>query len=68
MHLEVPQALAVDIDFEYQGIRCGDISIPMNRTKLSKNKIKDLHAIIQLDTELKTVQQAAEKISFQFLV
>ena len=29
----------------------------MNRTKLTKNKKKELHAIFQLATEPKTVQQ-----------
>ena len=32
------QALKVIIDFEYQVIRWDDVSIPMNRTKLTKNK------------------------------
>ena len=31
------QALKVVIDFEYQVIKWDDVSIPMNRTKLSKN-------------------------------
>ena len=35
----------------------------MNRTKLTKNKIKELHAIFQLATEPKTVQQATERAS-----
>ena len=53
------QALKVIIDFEYQVIRWDDVSIPMNRTKLtklSKKKRKELHAIFQLATEPKTVQ------------
>ena len=35
----------------------------MNRTKLTKNKRKELHAIFQLATEPKTVQQATERVS-----
>ena len=35
------QALKVVIDFEYQVIRWDDVSIPMNRTKLAKNKVKN---------------------------
>ena len=35
----------------------------MNRTKLAKNKSKELHAIFQLATEPKTVQQATEQVS-----
>ena len=57
------QALKVIIDFEYQIIRWDDVSIPMNRTKLSKKKRKELHAIFQLATEPKTVQQATERVS-----
>ena len=33
--------------------RCDDISIPINRTKLTKNKRKELYAIFQLATEPK---------------
>ena len=57
------QALKVIIDFEYQVIKWDDVSIPMNRTKLNKNKRKELHAIFQLATEPKTVQQATERVS-----
>ena len=57
------QALKVIIDFEYQVIRWDDVSIPMNRTKLTKNKRKELHAIFQLATEPNTVQQATERVS-----
>ena len=36
----------------------------MNRTKLTKNKSKELHAIFQLATEPKTVQQeTTEQVS-----
>ena len=56
------QALKMIIDFEYQGIRWDDVSIPMNRTKLVKGKKKELHAIFQLATEPKTVQQATERV------
>ena len=57
------QALKVIIDFEYQVICWDDVSIPMNRTKLVKGKKKELHAIFQLATEPKTVQQATERVS-----
>ena len=59
------QALKLIIDFEYQVIRWDDVSIPMNRTKLTKKekKRKELHAIFQLATEPKTVQQATERFS-----
>ena len=57
------RALKVIIDFEYQVIRWDDVSIPMNRTKLAKNKKEELYAIFQLATEPKTVQQAAERVS-----
>ena len=57
------QALKVVIDFEYQVIKWDDVSIPMNRTKLSKNIKKELNAIFQLATEPKTVQQATERVS-----
>ena len=59
----LPQALKVIIDFEYQVIRWDDVSIPMNRTKLTKNKKKELHSIFQLATEPKIVQQATERVS-----
>ena len=59
----VLQALKVIIDFEYQVIRWDDVSIPMNRTILTKNKRKELHAIFQLATEPKIVQQATERVS-----
>ena len=39
------QVLEVIIDFEYQVIRWDDVSIPMNRTKLTKKKRKELHTI-----------------------
>ena len=39
------QALKVIIDFEYCVIKWDNISIPMNQTKLNKNKRKELHAI-----------------------
>ena len=58
------QALKVIIDFEYQVIRWDDVSIPMNRTKLSKNNRKELYAIFQLATEPKMIQQDSERISF----
>ena len=35
----------------------------MNQTKLTKKKRKELHAIFQLATELKTVQQDTERVS-----
>ena len=57
------QALKVVIDFEYQVIRWEDVSIPMNRTKLTKSKKEELNAIFQLATEPKTVQQATERVS-----
>ena len=57
------QALKVVIDFEYQVIKWDDVSIPMNRTKLSKNVKKELNAIFQLATEPKTIQQATERVS-----
>ena len=60
-------ALKVIIDFEYQVIKWDSISIPINRTKLNKTKRKELHAIFQLATEPKTVQQATEKVSFLFM-
>ena len=50
------------IDFEYQVIRWDDVSIPMNRTKLAKNEGKEFHAIFQLATKPKTVQQATEQV------
>ena len=36
----------------------------MNRTKLSKNERKELHAIFQLDIEPKTLQQATKRVSY----
>ena len=48
------QAHKVVIDFEYQVIRWEDVSIPMNRTKLAKNKKEELHTIFQLAIEPKT--------------
>ena len=39
------QSLKVVIDFEYQVIRWEDVSIPMNRTKLAKNKKEELHML-----------------------
>ena len=39
----LPQALKVTIDFEYQVIKQGDTSIPMNRTKFTT--IADLNCI-----------------------
>ena len=35
------QALKIIIDFEYQVIGWDDVSIPMNRTKLTKNERKE---------------------------
>ena len=60
------QALKVIIDFKYQVIRWDDVSIPMNRTKLTKKKRKELYAIFQLATEPKTVQQATERVSCMY--
>ena len=50
------QARKVIIDFEYQFIRWDDVSIPMNKNKLTKKKRKELHAIFQLVMEPKIVQ------------
>ena len=44
------QALKMTIDFEYQVIKWEGISVPMNKTKLAKNRKKDLHAMFQLAT------------------
>ena len=41
MGSDLLQALKMTIDFEYQVIRWDDVSIPMNRTKLAKNKKKE---------------------------
>ena len=57
------QALEVVIDFEYQVIKWDDVSIPMNRTKTSKNYNKELHAIFRFAMEPKIVQQATEWVS-----
>ena len=56
------QALKAIIDFESQAIEWDDVSISMNRTKLSKNKRKELCADFQY-TDTKTIQQATERVS-----
>ena len=53
--MDLLQFLKVVIDFEYQVIKWDDVRIPMNRTKLSKNKRNGSHAIFQLATEPKKV-------------
>ena len=57
------QALKMTIDFEYQVIKWEGTSVPMNKTKLAKSKKKELHAIFQLATEPKTVQEATARVS-----
>ena len=57
------QALKMTIDFEYQVIKWEGTSVPMNKTKLVKSKKKELHAIFQLATEPKTVQEATARVS-----
>ena len=57
------QALKMTIDFEYQVIKWEGTSVPMNKTKLAKSRKKELHAIFQLATEPKTVQEATNRVS-----
>ena len=57
------QALNIIINFEHQVIKWDDVSIPTNRTKLNRNKRKEVHAILYLAIELKTAQQATERVS-----
>ena len=57
------QALKMVIDFEYQVIKWEGTSVPMNKTKLGKNRKKELTAIFQLATEPKTVQEATARVS-----
>ena len=61
---DLQQILKAVIDFGYEVIKWDDVSIPMNRTKLSKNNRKELYAIFQLATEPKMIQQDSERISF----
>ena len=46
------QALMVVINFEYQVIKWDDVSISMNRMRLSKNNRKGLHSIFPLAKQL----------------
>ena len=57
------QALKMTIDFEYQVIKWEGTSVSMNKTKLAKIRKKDVHAIFQLATEPKTVQEATARVS-----
>ena len=41
--LQIPSVI---IDFEYQIIKWDDVSIPMNRTKLTKNKIREKNSML----------------------
>ena len=57
------KALKMIIDFEHDTIKWEDSQIPMNRTKLVKDKKKQLNAIFQLATEPKTVQNATNRVT-----
>ena len=60
---DLQQALNVVIYFDYSFIKWDDVSITMDRTKLYKSKIKELHTVFQLTEEPKTVHQATERVS-----
>ena len=57
------KALKMIIDFEHDTIKWEDSQIPMNRTKLVKDKKKQLNAIFQLATEPRTVQNATNRVT-----
>ena len=57
------RSLKMTIDFEYQVIKWEGTSVPMNKTKLTKSRKKELYAIFQLATEPKTVQEATTRAS-----
>ena len=57
------KALKMVIDFEHDIIKWEDSQILMNRTKITKNKRKQLNAIFQLATEPKTVQNATARVT-----
>ena len=59
------QVLNIVIDFEYQVIRWDDVSIPMNRTKITKKKRKELHDIFVVVTSKNRCEEIL-KLLLQF--